>query len=93
MIHDGTLMAAGAANRPELCRAIRAANLACGLPIHAEYSADELARAALGDKKRRGDEIALVLPERIGHCVIHNIPVSELPDAFARGLKALEEQP
>ena len=89
----GTLMAAGAANRPELCRAIRAANLACGLPIHAEYSADELARAALGDKKRRGDEIALVLPERIGHCVIHNIPVSELPDAFARGLKALEEQP
>ena len=48
---------------------------------------------ALGDKKRRGDEIALVLPERIGHCVIHNIPVSELPDAFARGLKALEEQP
>ena len=89
----GTLMAAGAANRPELCRAIRVANLACGLPVHAEYSADELARAALGDKKRRGDEIALVLPERIGHCVIHNIPVSELPDAFARGLKALEEQP
>ena len=89
----GTLMAAGAANRPELCRAIRAANLACGLPVHAEYSADELARAALGDKKRRGDEIALVLPERIGHCSIQNIPVSELPDAFARGLKALEEQP
>ena len=89
----GTLMAAGTANRPELCRAIRAANLACGLPVHAKYSADELARAALGDKKRRGDEIALVLPERIGHCSIQNIPVSELPDAFARGLKALEEQP
>ena len=89
----GTLMAAGAANRPELCRAIRAANLACGLPVHADYSADELARAALGDKKRRGDQIALVLPERIGHCTIRSIPVSELPDAFARGLKALEEQP
>ena len=44
-----------------------------------------LAEAALSDKKRRGNSITLVLPERIGQCRLETVAVSELPAWFARG--------
>lgn len=78
-----------------LCMAARAAGAeaervekgvrACGLPTRSPYTSAALARAALSDKKRRGGEITLVLPEKIGKCTLKTIPVSELPDYFARG--------
>ena len=49
------------------------------------YSARELAKAALNDKKRRGDKITLVLPEAIGKCVLKTVDVAELPAWFAKG--------
>lgn len=86
----GMVIAAGAADRPEVCRAIIAANRSCGLPSLCNYSAEELADAALNDKKRKGDSITLVLPEAIGRCILHKISVSELEDAFRRGMEMAE---
>ena len=78
----GMVMAARAARMDpgELISACKA----CGLPVDCEYTAQELAQAALSDKKRRGGRITLVLPERIGSCALKTIDVSELPTYFAR---------
>jgi len=56
----------------------------CGLPTDCPYSAEELARAALSDKKRRGDSITLALPEKIGRCYLKTVPVADLPAYFAK---------
>ncbi len=55
-----------------------------GLPDASPYPAQELIETALRDKKREGEMIDLVLPERIGKCVLHRLPVTEMP-AFLRG--------
>lgn len=78
----GLVMAARAAGMDS--RPLAAAVAACGLPAACPYPAEALARAALGDKKRRGGEITLVLPERIGKCRLAKTPVSQLPEIFAR---------
>ncbi len=49
------------------------------LPVEAPYAAADLAEAALGDKKRAGGTITLVLPKAIGQCVLYPVPVGELP--------------
>lgn len=86
----GMIIAAGAANRPDVCRAIIAATRSCGLPVKCPYSAKELAKAALSDKKRKGNSITLVLPEAIGHCILQKIDVAQLEDAFHRGIEMSE---
>lgn len=87
----GMVIAAGAANQPDVCKAIIAANRNCELPIFPPYPAQMLAEAALSDKKRKGNRITLVLPERIGKCRLEKIDVSALEDAFRRGIKMAEE--
>ena len=57
-----------------------------GLPIFTEFSAPELAAAALSDKKRSGDTVNLILPEKIGRCAIVPTPVSDLEDVIQAGL-------
>ena len=49
-----------------------------GLPVSCSYSTEELLDGALADKKRTGDNIALIIPKRLGECVTHTVPVSEL---------------
>ena len=61
-----------------------AACKACGLPTESPYPAADLCRAALSDKKRRGDKITLVLPERIGRCRLETADVADLPALFAK---------
>ncbi len=58
-----------------------------GLPVSTGYSAPELARIALSDKKRSGGEITLVFPEAVGRCVLKNYPVEALENIFAAGLE------
>ncbi len=58
-----------------------------GLETHTAYSAEELARAALADKKRASDTLSLIVPEEIGRCEISPVPVSSLGTIFLRGLK------
>lgn len=86
----GMVIAAGAAGRADVCRAILAANRSCGLPVSAPYSAKTLAEAALSDKKRRGGLLTLVLPERIGACRLEKVEVSQLEEYFQRGIDMAE---
>jgi len=71
---------------PSVPRRMEAALRHVGLPTAAPYSAEEIARVALGDKKRAGDIIHMVLPERIGRCLLHDVNVSILKDIISLGV-------
>ncbi|MBQ8087440.1 MAG: 3-dehydroquinate synthase [Clostridia bacterium] len=86
----GMVIAAGAADQPDICKAIIRANQSCGLPTRSPYPAEQLAQAALTDKKRKGGTITLVLPEQIGKCALKKIDISALEDAFRRGIAMSE---
>ncbi|HWP51974.1 MAG TPA: 3-dehydroquinate synthase [Clostridia bacterium] len=58
----------------------------CGLPVSCDYSATALAEAALGDKKRRGDQLALILPIKVGNCIVQDIAVNTLSAWIKLGL-------
>ncbi len=49
-----------------------------GFDLTCPFTADALFAASLSDKKRSGDHITLVLPESIGHCILHKLPCVEL---------------
>ena len=87
----GMLMAACAAGCPDEM-VLRLANCVRnnGLSTHCSYPAEKLTQAALGDKKRSGSSITLVLPERIGKCFLKKVPVAELRDWFDRALARQE---
>lgn len=55
------------------------------LPTECTYSADDLARVAQSDKKRKRDSITLVLPERVGKSTLVDIPAEHLSAFFAGG--------
>lgn len=59
----------------------------CFLPHSTSIPAKDLAEAAMSDKKRRGGTITLVLPQEIGHCILHKMPVDELEDFICLGLE------
>lgn len=56
------------------------------LPTAYDCTAQELYHFALSDKKRNGNEIQLIIPERIGYCRIQSIPISELKFFIEAGL-------
>lgn len=49
-----------------------------GLPTETDQSAASILATALGDKKRQGGTITLVVPREIGRCQLHTIPVEQL---------------
>lgn len=57
-----------------------------GLPVECRYNDDSLAKASLGDKKRTGDTINIVLLNKIGKAVIVPIPITELDEYYEIGL-------
>ena len=58
--------------------------LACyELPDETPYSPEDLAAAAMADKKKSGDQLRIVVPEAAGHCIIQTIPAAEL-EAWVR---------
>ncbi len=71
---------------PEKAAAVAAALEANGLEVHAPFSAKDIARAALGDKKRSGDFTSLIVPTAIGECEVRRAANSELEAIFARGI-------
>lgn len=56
-----------------------------GFPLQCPFSASQLTEATLQDKKIRGSEITLVIPECLGKCVLKTIPVNELEKFVALG--------
>ena len=61
-----------------------------GFPLDCPYDARELTDAALRDKKVRGNDITLVVPDVPGKCFLKTIPTAELEHFFRLGLKALK---
>ncbi len=57
------------------------------LPTTCPYPADELVSTALGDKKRFGNTLSLVVPYSIGDSRLYKINVSELKVFIERGLE------
>ena len=57
-----------------------------GLPTKCDFGAEELATAALADKKRTGEYITLILPYSIGDSRLVKIPVNELCSLISKGL-------
>ena len=56
------------------------------LPVGCDYSAKELAKAALQDKKRFGETISLIIPREMGRAELIQHPVAQLEDFIAKGL-------
>lgn len=57
-----------------------------GLPVSTSFTAEELFQSALSDKKRAGSTVNLIVPERIGHCIIRPTPIEELLSFIEAGL-------
>ncbi len=58
-----------------------------GIDPTCPFSAEELASAALKDKKRSGSKISLVIPLQIGEGAIMDVKVEELLEFFSLGLE------
>ena len=58
-----------------------------GLPRETSLGAHELAAGALGDKKRTGDKISVILVYGVGDSRICKVDVSELEEIFQKGLE------
>lgn len=56
------------------------------LPTTSNFTAKSLYHSALSDKKRNGDTVNLIIPERIGFCRIENISVNNLKFFIEAGL-------
>lgn len=57
-----------------------------GLPVKYDITAKQLCDAALSDKKRQSSKLTLVLPERIGKCVLYDVNVEDLENIFENAL-------
>lgn len=78
----------GVAEEP-LFSPIAAALEANGLPVRSPFAAETLVGYALRDKKREGGKVAFVLPETIGRCRLHEVPVEDVPRIFEAALSAV----
>ena len=56
------------------------------LPQSCSYSAEELAKAALVDKKRQHDSLNLIVPQILGKSIIKKIAIEELLSVIKDGL-------
>lgn len=56
------------------------------LPVNTNFTPQQLYTSALSDKKRSGSNVNLILPETIGRCQIHPVPVSELQSFIEAGM-------
>lgn len=56
------------------------------LPISTHYTADALFMSALSDKKRAGDNVNLIVPLTIGHCIIQKTPTHHVKSFIEAGL-------
>ncbi|MBQ4644371.1 MAG: 3-dehydroquinate synthase [Clostridia bacterium] len=56
------------------------------LPTTCDFSAKELYKASLKDKKRSFDTISIIVPDKLGLCKIVKLPVEELQNFIEKGL-------
>ncbi len=80
----GTLLVTRAAVKSGICKenftnSLQKLLSSHGLPDECPYPLTALLPYMKSDKKRGGDEITLILPRGIGDCILHTLPLSELP--------------
>lgn len=56
------------------------------LPVSCSFSAEDLFKISVSDKKRSGKSIKIIIPEKMGKCVGKNIPTEQLSDFIKAGL-------
>ena len=56
------------------------------LPTSCNFSAEELASVALGDKKRAGQTISFILPYAIGDCRVCDMKIEDITEFIQKGL-------
>lgn len=56
------------------------------LPTSTFYSSNQLFSTALSDKKRSGETINLIIPKKIGNCIIQPTPIEQLKTFIEEGL-------
>lgn len=88
----GMMILTKAAEKMGICEAgtsrqLKAALDALGLPSACAFTPEALAEASLGDKKRQGNEITLVLPRKVGDCGLYPFPVTELLPIIRLGME------
>lgn len=54
-----------------------------GFDLSCNYTAEEMFASILSDKKRRGDNITIVLPRAIGDCTLVTVAVGELKELLS----------
>jgi len=62
-----------------------------GLPVRTRYEADVLMRAALSDKKRRGDSMMMVFPRKIGKCILSSVDIKKYEGVIKERTDAVGE--
>lgn len=57
------------------------------LPVSCDFSAEALYNVSCSDKKRSGNSIKLIVPEKMGKCVGKKVPTEQMLDFIKAGLK------
>ena len=84
----GMMIVTEAAEKAGICQAGVTAQLrnlltACNLPTEAPYSMELLLEGMRSDKKIQGQEINLILPQRIGQCIIRHMTLTDAQKLLA----------
>ena len=56
------------------------------LPTTCDFSAEELYKASLSDKKRSFDTMSIIVPDKLGVCKIVKLPVEDLQNFIEKGM-------
>lgn len=84
----GMMIVTEAAEKAGICQTGVTAQLrnlltACNLPTEAPYSMELLLEGMRSDKKIQGQEINLILPQRIGQCIIRHMTLTDAQKLLA----------
>lgn len=90
-VAQGMCVVATACVKAHLCTAETAEKIKTlcekyGLPTECKYSAEELYRATLSDKKRDSDEITVVKIRSFGDCVLNKVRTESLMELIVNGI-------
>ncbi len=72
----------GLATDKNLTHAVKNCLLSYGLPLTCEFTKTEIFGGLLLDKKRRGNSITLVLPQKIGKCKLVKTDIEKFKETF-----------
>lgn len=87
----GTAIVSNAAYKRSICNEITKNSIIdifnrFDLPTQTEFTANALYCAAQSDKKRSGSTVNLIIPKKIGHCMISPEPITTLESFIEAGL-------